>query len=264
MRNVEIFLKHCGKPIEELSEIDVRQFLWHLAIERKLSPKTVNCYSAAIRFFFAVALNRQMDYLQIPRMKEQKKLPQIPTRAEIAQLIASCGNSKHKALLLLAYGSGLRVGEIVRLKPSDIDSNAMRVLVRGGKGQKDRYTALSQAALEALRKYWAGCRPRSPENYLFPGAAKTGHMTTRGVENAFTAACARSGLNKNISPHLLRHCFGTHLLEDGCSLLQTKELLGHSSLSSTIIYLHLANTASTAASPADAIPPVEMLGGYMV
>jgi len=253
MRNTKIFLEHCGKPIEELSEIDVRQFLGHLAIERGLSPGTVNCYSSAVRFFFAVTLNRTMNYLQIPRMEAPKKLPQILSRDEASRLISSARNIKHKALMLLAYGSGLRVGEIVRLKHSDINSKSMRILVRGGKGKKDRYTILPQATLFALRKYWAERRPKSPEGYLFPGPRNVGHMTGEGVAQAIDKASSNAGISKKVSPHLL---------EDGCSLFQIKELLGHSSLSSTTIYLHLANTASGVASPADAIPAAELFEDY--
>ena len=154
MIHARIFLEHCDRPVEELNEMDVRQFLGRLIVEKKLSPGTVNSYSAAIRFFFAVTLNRTMNYLQIPRYKTPKKLPVILTREEITLIIGCCGNIKHKALLLMAYGSGLRVNELARLKVKNIDSDSMRVFVCGGKGKKDRYTILSENALIALRDYW--------------------------------------------------------------------------------------------------------------
>ena len=251
LSHAEIFLNFCNKPIDELNEMDVRRFLGHLIVEKKLTPGTVNSYSAAIRFFFAVTLNRTMNYLQIPRVKVPKKLPEILTKNEVAELISKCSNIKHKALLLLAYGSGLRVGELARLKVRDIDSNAMRVFVRGGKGKKDRYTILSENALFALRDYWRKYRPKSSEGFLFPGIKNVSHITEKAIGDAIDIARNRTNITQNVTPHTFRHCFSTHLLEDGYSLFQIKEMLGHSSLSSTTVYLHLANTTSGVISPAD-------------
>lgn len=252
--HVGIFLNHCKKPIEKLNEMDVRSFLGHLIVEKKLSPGTVNVYSASIRFFFAVTLNRTMNYLQIPRLKRPKKLPEILTRDEVAELISRTTNAKHKALLLMAYGSGLRVNELASLKTTDIDSASMRVLVHGGKGQKDRYTLLPESALFALRDYWRKYRPKSSDGYIFPGIKNVGHITTSAVARAIKEALAKTAIQKSVSPHTLRHCFATHLLEDGLSLLQIKALLGHASISSTTIYLHLANTTNGITSPADNMP----------
>jgi len=254
LTHAKIFLDYCNRPIEELTEIDVRQFLGHLIVEKKLSPGTVNSYSAAIRFFFAVTLNRTMNYLQIPRYKVPKKLPEILTREEVNSLTGCCEIIKHKALLLMAYGSGLRANELASLKVRDIDSDAMRVFVRGGKGKKDRYTILSENALLALRDYWRKYRPKSPEGYLFPGLKNVGHITTDAISHAVDKALNKTGIDKTVTPHTLRHCFATHLLEDGYSLFQIKEMLGHSSLSSTTVYLHLANTTIGVTSPADKMP----------
>jgi site-specific recombinase XerD len=254
LTHAEMFLKYCNRPIEELTEMDVRRFLGHLVVERKLTPGTVNSYSAAIRFFFAVTLNRTMNYLQIPRVKVPKKLPVILTRDEVAELINNCLNIKHKALILLAYGSGLRVGELASLKVKAIESDSMRVLIRGGKGKKDRYTILSQNSLFALRDYWRKYRPKSPEGFLFPGLKNIGHITDDAIGQAICKTLARTNISKNVTPHTLRHCFATHLLEDGLSLLQIKELMGHANISSTTVYLHLANTTSGVTSPADNIP----------
>jgi site-specific recombinase XerD len=253
-KQVELFLEQCGRPVEELSEIDVRKYIGRLIAEKKLEPKTVNLYSAALRFFFAVTLNRRMNYLQIPLMKVPKKLPVVLTRNEVAELISKSNNIKHKALLLTAYGSGLRVTELASLKTTDIDSEAMRILVCGGKGQKDRYTIMSEASLFALRDYWRKYRPKSPEGYIFPGSKNIGHITIDAVWKAVKSIHIRTNIKKEISPHTLRHCFATHLLEDGLSLLQIKELLGHYSIQSTTIYLHLANTTKGVISPADNMP----------
>jgi len=250
----EIFLEQSGRSIGDLDETDVRRFLGKMIVEKKHSAATVNAYSAAIRFFFAVTLNRTMNYLQIPRMKIPKTLPDVLTRDEVSELIAQCSNSKHRAMLLTAYGSGLRVSELVKLKTSDIDSASMRVFVRGGKGQKDRFTILSDSALNSLRDYWRRYRPKSPDGYLFPGSKNVGHLCADAVAKAIENAHGRTSIGKNITPHTLRHCFATHLLEDGYSLFQIKEMLGHSSLSSTTVYLHLANTTFGITSPADKLP----------
>jgi site-specific recombinase XerD len=154
----------------------------------------------------------------------------------------------------LAYGSGLRISEIANLKVRDIDSNSMRLFVRGGKGKKDRYTILSENTLLTLRDYWCRYRPKSPEGYLFPGTKNVGSITGAGVRYAFNCALCKTNITKDVSPHTLRHCFATHLLEAGYSLFQIKEMLGHASLSSTTVYLHLANTTSGVTSPADKIP----------
>jgi len=254
LRYAEKFLKYCDRPVETLNEMDVRKFLGHLAVEKKLTPGTVNLYSAAIRFLFAVTLNRTMNYLQIPRLKVPKKLPEILSREEVTVLVAHSANLKHRALLLTAYGSGLRVSELISLKTADVDSISMRLFIRGGKGKKDRYTILSENSLHALRDYWLQYRPKSPQGYLFPGIKNVGHLTEAAIRSAIDAALAKTNITKNVSPHTLRHCFATHLLEDGYSLLQIKEMLGHYSIQSTTVYLHLANITSGIVSPADKMP----------
>jgi len=254
LAHARIFLESRAKPIEELDEMDVRDFLGRLIVEKKLSPGTVNIYSAAIRFFFAVTLNRKMNYLQIPRVKRHKRLPDVLTREETAEFSAKAANLKHKSFVLLAYGSGLRVSEIARLKTTDIDSSSMRVLVRDGKGGKDRYTLLSGSTLVTLRDYWRKYRPKSADGYIFPGTKNIGHITPETIERAFGVTLGNTTIKKNVTPHTLRHGFATHLLEDGLSLLQIQALLGHSSISSTTVYLHLADTTSDVTSPADRMP----------
>lgn len=254
-RNIRNFFAFCRKPIEELDENDIRNFLHYLIDEKKYAPTTVNQSSAAIRFFFAVSLNRPMNYLQIPLMKVPKTLPDVLTREEVSSLIRACTNTKHQALLLLAYGSGLRSGEIETLRVKDIDSKEMRIFVKGGKNKRDRYTLLSQTTLEALRTYWKDYRPNSPEGWLFPGFRNIDHLTRAAIALAFDACVKRTGITKEVSPHSLRHAFATHLLEDGVELIKIKELLGHHRISSTMVYLHLSNTTKGIVSPADMMVP---------
>lgn len=249
--NAGIFLKYCGKPAEQLSETDIRDFIRHLISEKKLAPKSVNTYSAAIRFLFAVTLGRTLNYLQIPRQKVPKTYPALLSREEIAAIMESCHNLKHRAMLSLAYGSGLRVSEIAALKTQHIDSRNMRLLIEKGKGNKSRYTLLSEECLSILRDYWRRYRPAHPEGWLFTGVYNVKRITEAAIEDAFERTAERAGITKDVSIHSLRHAFATHLLEDGADILQIKELLGHASIHSTTVYLHLANLTADLKSPLD-------------
>ena len=245
------FLDHCGKLASELDEGDARDYLISLMREGRLDSSSINLYNASIRFLFAVTLNRTINYLQLPRFKKRKELPELMTREETQRFIGECANVKHKSFFLLAYGGGLRIGEIAAVRVKDIDSKSMRIFVKGGKGKKDRFTLLSNECLCTLREYWSIYRPKSPEGWLFPGADNRKHITIDCIGSAFKVAVLRIGINKDVSMHTLRHEFATFLLEDGASIFQIKELLGHASLSSTAVYLHLANTTAGVVSPAD-------------
>lgn len=252
--NARIFLEYSKRPAEQLDEHDIRKFLSYLIKEKKASSGTVNSYSAAIRFLYAVTLNRTLNYLQIPRQKKRKTIPKVLTREEVFSIMESCENIKHKAILMMLYSAGLRVSEAAALKIQHIDSKTMRVFVDCGKGGKDRYSLLSEACLSVLREYWKTYRPKHPDGWLFLGRYGVSHITSRGIMSAFNEAVKRTNITKNVSVHTLRHSFATHVLEDGASLLQIKELLGHASIQSTTIYLHLANVTSGIKSPLDNLP----------
>lgn len=249
-RAVRSFLDFSGKSAESLNEQDVRNYVLHL-MRGSLSKGSINTYQAAIRFFFGVTLNRTMNYLQMPRLKEDKALPEILSRDEIARLLDHCENPKHKAIFGLAYGSGLRVSEICAMKVQDIDSKQMRVFVRNSKRDKDRYTILSQQSLEFLRDHWRSFRPKHPEGLLFPGWRNITSITERAINDALKKWLRVADISRNVSMHSLRHAFATHLLEDGVDIFTIKELLGHSSITSTTVYLHLANIGANLVSPAD-------------
>lgn len=255
LAHARLFLTWTARPVDALDAEDIRRFLVWLLRDHPVAPATVNVYSAAIRFLFAVTLNRSLNYLQIPRQKVPEALPVILSRSEVGALIAHGANLKHRAWLAMAYGSGLRVSEIAALRTAAIDSSAMRVMVRGGKGHKDRYTLLSQAALAALRAYWRAYRPADPAGWLFPSTGSTGHVTSDAIQQAFARAAAAVPIGASVSIHTLRHCFATHLLEDGAALLQIKELLGHRSIQSTTVYLHLAHLSAGLQSPLDTFFP---------
>ncbi len=154
-------------------------------------------------------------------------------------------------MFALAYGSGLRVSEICALRVQDIDSKQMRVFVHNSKRGKARYTILSRQCLGFLRDYWRSFRPNHPEELLFPGWRNLTSITDRAINDALKKWLRAADITRNVSMHSLRHAFATHLLEDGTDIFTIKELLGHSSISSTIVYLHMANTGANLISPAD-------------
>jgi site-specific recombinase XerD len=242
-----------NKPIEKTTEADIRRYSAYLRDERRLSPKTINTYLDAVVFLYDVTLGRNLNRKQTPRMKLPKELPAILSRSELGTIMDRTGNLKHLAMLSLGYGSGLRAAEVCNLKVGDIDSKEMRLFIRNGKGGKDRYTILSHTSLAYLRQYWKVYRPAHPEGYLFYGHQGLPH--SKGACNsAFKAALKRIDIvpkERQHTFHMLRHCFATYMLEDGTPLLTLKELLGHASLSSTMVYLHLVNVSKGLKCPID-------------
>jgi len=194
-----------------------------------------------------------MNWKIAPMMKKPHKLPELLTHEEIQMILDNTLNLKHKTMFMLAYSAGLRISEIAHLRVTDIDSSNMRIFVKGGKGNKDRYTVLSEVCLDTLRQYWRMYRPKHPENYLFLGMRNMTCITVGTIATAFDKAVKSVGITKNVSMHTLRHCFATDLLNNGASLMEIKELLGHANMQSTSIYLHLTNVAANVTSPLDVL-----------
>lgn len=189
--------------------------------------------------------------IDLERPKKEKKLPEILSKNEISKLLKAVKNLKHKAILYLVYSAGLRVGEVVKLKPTDIDSDRMLIPIIQGKGKKDRYTILSETALSILRQY---VKVYKPEHWLFPGQHPDKHLTERSVQKVFDNARIDAKTRKDVSVHNLRHSFATHLLEGGVNLRYIQELLGHSSSKTTEIYTHVTQkNLSNIISPLDTI-----------
>lgn len=256
-RNIRLYADFVGKPIELTSVVDIRNYSLSLRHDKGLSEQTINGYLSAVVFLYEVVCDRQLNRKQIPYRKRRKTLPVILSREECIALIETTTNTKHKVILSLAYSAGLRRNEIARLQVSDIESGAMRIFVRDGKGGKDRYTILSEACLDMLRRYWVGHKPHNPDNWLFPSQSGQGHIAHSTIGSLFDNAAEKAGITKQVSIHTLRHCFATHLIEDGTSLLDVKEMMGHASLSSTVIYLHLVNVSDRVVSPLDTLFPQE-------
>jgi integrase/recombinase XerD len=235
---VKILQRFYGKPIEELGEDEIRNFLQHLIVKEKQSASSVNVFNAALKFLYKTTLKTDWNNERIPRLKKTRKLPTVLNREEVQTLFDATKNLKHKCILMTAYGSGLRVSEVTNLKVSDIDSKNMSVFVRQGKGKKDRYTVLSQRNLELLREYWIKYHP---SDWLFEGSEKGKHITSGSVQSIIHAATAKAGIKKPVTVHTLRHSFATHLLESNVNLFYIKQLLGHTDIKTTALYLHMVN-----------------------
>lgn len=248
-----LFLEWANLPAETMDEENIRQYLNYLISDKKLCVSTVNTYNAALRFLFAVTMNRTLNYRQIPRLKQTRSLPEILTKNEVAQIFESANSLRNKAILMTIYGAGLRISEVCNLKARDIDSESMRIFIRCSKDGKDRYTLLSQINLDILREYWKAYRPNHPDGWLFLTRIGT-KLNQRTARDVFDSTVKRTGITKKITPHTLRHCFATHLLEAGTDVCRIKQLLGHTHIQSTTFYLHLLNFDASLKSPLDSMP----------
>jgi site-specific recombinase XerD len=252
LREVSIMAKYFDKPLEELGEKDVKDYLVHMLETRKLSRGTYRGYVAGIKFLYKTTLNREDVVERIHYPKAKKTLPVVLDLAEIKAMLSVTENLKHRALLTITYSAGLRVSEAAKLKVTDIDSKRMMVRVHQGKGRKDRYSILSQTALELLRRYWRQYRPKE---WLFEGQKDGTHIWYTAIRNIFFEAIKRAGITKPASPHTLRHSFATHLIEAGTSLHHVQLLLGHRSPTTTTVYLHVSKmNLAQVSSPLDSIP----------
>ncbi len=229
--------EHHRRSPDQLSVEEIRSFLHHLITHRKLSFSSCNQKLAGIRFFFRHVLRKQELDLRVPA-KRSGRLPEPLSRAEIARLLDAARHPKHRLLLMICYGAGLRVSELVRLRPQDIHSDRMLIRVNQGKGRKDRYTLLSPRMLEELRAYWRAYRPQV---WLFPNRDGSDATSVDMAQKAFYAAKRRAGIGHGQGIHSLRHSFGTHLMEAGVPLPTIQRLMGHSSLATTAKYLHVTN-----------------------
>ena len=235
LREVTKLAKHYSKSPDELGENEIKEYLLHLK-ESGLADGTFRFYAAGIKFLYSATLQqRWVDDIKFGR--RPLKLPVVLDLSEVEALFSVTDNIKHKAVLMIMYSSGLRISELMNLKITDIDSKRMMVYIRQGKGGKDRYSILSQRALQCLRQYW---REYHPKEWLFEGN-KGSHLCMTSIRNIFVDAKKRAGIKKPASPHTLRHSFATHLIESGVSLHHVQLLLGHRSPNTTTVYLHVSN-----------------------
>lgn len=231
------FAQHFRRSPEILGEREVRRYLLHLLDERQLSHDAYRQAHAALKFLYAVTLKRQFDVPCVPRRRRPHPLPDVLSGSEVRRLFEAFRSTKHRLVAMTLYGAGLRVSEACRLQPRDIDSKRMLIHVREAKGYKDRFVTLSRRLLDSLRVYW---RVNRPLDYLFPSKTLSGHVSPESVREALHYAARDAGLKKRVTPHLLRHCFATHLLETGTDVAVIRALLGHADIRVTTRYANIS------------------------
>ncbi len=252
LRRVGHFIDHYQVSPDQLGAEDVRQYMLHLVDDLHIGPANLKTHIAAIKFLYNVTLDRPEVVARVKFPKVPVTLLDIPTPTEVAEVLSELDSPVYRTLLFCAYGAGLRVSEACNLCVADIDSKRMVIIVRHGKGGRDRYAMLSPVLLDILRAYFDKVRP--PKPYLFQGKVAGKPVPVAGVQTALRMALQRSGVSKRITPHTLRHAFATHSLEAGTDLRVIQTLLGHANIRTTVRYVHVSTqTISKAQSPLDAI-----------
>jgi integrase/recombinase XerD len=248
-----LFVYYADVNPQDFTEDMVMQYLLYLS--KTLGCSRVKCKMAAqsISFFFRHVLKQAYVIPTVIYPRKSTKLPPVMSAAEIKALIDAVSNIKHRTIIVLLYSTGMRLGEIARLKITDIDSKNMRIKIVQGKGAKDRYTILSEQVLYELRAYYIICKPKE---YLFNGSGPGRPMSMRNIQHLVQKALAQIGLgSKNYTVHTIRHSFATHLVDNGADLHTVKELLGHSTLQTTMRYMHLTTARiQNVVNPYDALP----------
>ena len=240
LNRVAKFAQYFGQSPDQLGPEHIRQFQVFLVQTKKASWAQVNQTVCALRFLYRVCLDKPWMIEHIPFAKQPKRLPVVLSRQEVQQLFEATANLKHRTILMTLYATGLRIAEALALQLQDIDSARMLVRVGQGKGAKDRYVPLSKTLLEQLRLYWRYYRPGY---WLFPSTDPRHALTAGAVQRVCNRAARKAGLRKQVTPHTLRHSFATHHLEAGTNLKTIQVMLGHRTLNTTSIYLHVAAQA---------------------
>lgn len=242
-------LVHPGPP-RRWTSADLRKHLLYLSGDRSLSPTTVNLHHDALNFFFRNVVGHPDAVQGLPRQREARKLPRVLGAAEAAEMIASVGNPKHKLMLSLAYGCGLRVSELARLHIADLDFGRKIIRIRMGKGAKDRLVMFPASLTGPLAEY---LKSHHPVLYLFERTPGKG-LARRTFQAVFTRSCSKAGIRSGGGIHSLRHSFATHLLEAGTDIRCIQVLLGHNSCKTTERYTHVAAAhLATIVSPIDRV-----------
>jgi len=236
---LKIFLRYYSdKDITDITNDDLITFNNDYIIKNKFSGSHQNQVVNAVKLFFRTVENTKLNPELVHRPKREKTLPNVLSKEEVKLILEAHGNIKHKAMLILIYSCGLRRSELLNLKLNDIDSKRGLVIIRKGKGRKDRITPLSEKVLNMLREYFKAYQPK---DWLFEGQNRKGQYDERSLANVLKQALEKSKIDKPVSLHWLRHSYATHLLENGTDLRYIQEILGHSSSKTTEIYTHVSN-----------------------
>lgn len=251
---------------DQLSLEEIREYQLYLINQRRYSPETVNTFVSATKFFYNVTLDTPWPENVLPRCRVPHTLPVVLSAAEVDEFFQHVCTIRYRAALMIAYGAGLRVSEVVTLQLGDIDSRRMLLRVRQGKGKKDRYAMLSPRLLVMLRCWWRAQHPAgrphhaSPQDWLFPGFRRGRHMNVESLQTACREAARAAGISKRVQVHTLRHSFATHMLENGTDIRFIQALLGHSRIDTTARYAAVSPTAlARVPSPLDRLgqPPAK-------
>jgi len=244
--------KYYGLSPEKVTMVQLKEYLYHCKEKRGLSVSFINQTISALKILRQDVVGLEWDKeLRIKRPRRHHHLPDILSKLEVNKLIEVTSNPKHKAVIALLYSTGMRMGELLHLRVYDIDSTRMVIRILNGKGNKSRDTLLAERTLKLLREYYSSVYPK-PITYVFEGRGKSGQpYSATSVQKVVKRATVKAGIKKTISPHSLRHAFATHMLEQGTNLKLIQKLLGHGSMRSTMIYLHLATIDPTVKSPFD-------------
>ncbi len=234
------FVAYHRRPAQQMGLDEVRDFLLHMTTERKVKPATHYIYVAALKFLYATTLARPEIAVRIPWPKVPQTLPRVLSGTEVHALLEAIDSVRYRAILLTAYGAGLRINEVCSLRTEDIDAKRKLIHVRAGKHGRDRYVMLSSRVLWALRTYWRAERPSGPE--LFPGKEPGAVVSHEAVRRALRQAATLCKLEKRVTPHVLRHSFATHMLELGTDLRVIQALLGHQSIHTTVRYTQISQS----------------------
>ena len=226
-----------NQSADKLNNEQIQEYLHYCIQEKELAWSTCNILFCALKKYYSGYLGRDESKFSIPPRPRSRQLPMLLSSDEVRSILLATGNLKHKSLLALIYGSGLRVSEAVNLEPHHIESSRMMVRVEQSKGRKDRYTVLSQKSLDLLRKYWRSYRPGK---WLFFGRDKNIPMPIGTAQRVFYKAKEKAGVTRGRGIHTLRHCFASHALEQGIEMYIIKRWLGHTSITTTCGYLHLS------------------------
>ena len=243
----KFFLRYAAVSPEQLSKAQVEDYLLECVRRDGISESYQNLIINAIKFYYEHVLGRERTYYDIARPIKREPLPKVLDREEVAAMIERTDNLKHRCLLMLLYGGGLRLREVLALLPTDIDSKRMVITVRRTKGKKDRVVPLPERLLAPLRDYY---KAHDPLTWLFEGATVGEPYSARSLQQVVKQAAARAGVKRPVTAHMLRHSYATHLLEAGTDLRYVQEVLGHSSVKTTERYTHVARSHKPA-SPLD-------------
>jgi len=225
--------------LEDLKPEEINKYILDLIKIKNISISQQNQRINAIKFYYEKILGKEKQYYTLYRPKKEHKLPKVLSKEEVKRIFDSCDNIKHCCILMLIYSAGLRRSELIDLKISDIDSERMVVNIKGAKGKKDRISLLSENTLQLLREYYKRYKPKV---YLFEGPTGNKYSPS-SVANILKKSAQKAGIKKRVTPHMLRHSFATHLLEQGTDLRYIQELLGHNSSKTTEIYTHVSKKA---------------------